>query len=59
MPHRREFLKFLAVSPLLTDFSASAQFPQAFRSFSQLDAHLTDLDHIRRAQQMSADLKAT
>ncbi len=49
MPHRREFLKFLAVSPLLTDFSAFAQLPQAFRSFSQSDAHLTDLDHIRRA----------
>ena len=50
MPHRREFLKFLAVSPLLTDFSAFVQLPQAFRSFSQLDAHLTGLDHIRRAQ---------
>ncbi len=50
MPYRREFLKFLVVSPLLTDFSASVQLPQAFCSFSQLDAHLTDLDHIRRAQ---------
>ena len=47
MPHRREFL---VVSPLLTDFSAFVQLPQAFCSFSQLDAHLTDLDHIRRAQ---------
>jgi len=48
MPRRREFLKFLAVSPWLKPLSGYAHLPQTVRSAAQGAGHLTELDYIRR-----------